>query len=236
MRRREKLPAHTETRLRAYALAAAGSGIAVLALAQPSEAEIIYTSADVTITIRKGPTFDLDVNGDGITDFTFGGGVDNANSFYVIGHANGNRVIGLESAGSSGCYASALQAGRGIGRGRLCEENGGAMVFGGVGLWVNVSDRYLGFEFDIDHQEHYGWARLTVRVTDDRVIAHLTGYAYETIANHPLHAGQTSEEDDGDAVNGEPSSAGPFMVLQVAKPGSLGALALGSSHPAEFGR
>jgi hypothetical protein len=234
MRRREKLPAHTESRLRSYALAAAGSGIAVLALAQASEAEIIYTSADVTITIRKGASFDLDVNGDGITDFIFGGGIDNEASFYVRG-VNGNRVMGLESFGGSACYASALTEGRGIGRRRLCfvSQAVAGMVFASVGLWANVSDRYLGFRFDIDHQEHYGWTRLTVRVTDDRVIAHLTGYAYETIANHPLHAGQTSEEDDGDAVNDEPSSAGPFMVLQVAKPGSLGALALGSSDPAD---
>ena len=50
-----------------YALAASAAGVGALALARPSEAEIVYTPAQVTIRINK--TIPLDLNHDGKTDF-----------------------------------------------------------------------------------------------------------------------------------------------------------------------
>jgi hypothetical protein len=54
-------------RLDMYALAASTAGVGALALARPSEAEIVYTPAQVTIRINK--TIPLDLNHDGKTDF-----------------------------------------------------------------------------------------------------------------------------------------------------------------------
>ncbi|MGD0826302.1 MAG: hypothetical protein ABR908_17105 [Terriglobales bacterium] len=54
--------------LHLYALAASAAGVSVLALAQPAEAEIVYTP--VQVTIGPGQTYSLDVNQDGIVDFT----------------------------------------------------------------------------------------------------------------------------------------------------------------------
>jgi hypothetical protein len=42
---------------------------------------------------------------------------------------------------------------------------GVASTFGGVtfGPWANVSQHFLGFKFEINHQAHYGWAELSVK-------------------------------------------------------------------------
>jgi hypothetical protein len=56
-----------DLRLNMYALAASAAGVGALALAQPSEAEIVYTPAHVTVGINK--TIPLDLNHDGKADF-----------------------------------------------------------------------------------------------------------------------------------------------------------------------
>jgi len=55
-----------------------------------------------------------------------------------------------------------------------------------------VRTRYLGLEFLINGEVHFGWARLTVTCKDLRVLATLSGYAYETVPNTPIIAGQTN--------------------------------------------
>src|SRR5579863_10427884 len=53
-------------RLNMYALAASAAGVGVLALAQPIEAKIVYTPADVKIGYIP---YNLDLNHDGVVDF-----------------------------------------------------------------------------------------------------------------------------------------------------------------------
>ncbi len=217
MRHRAALSSQTEKRLCAYALAAAGSGIGLLALAQPSEAQIIYTPADVTIRGLRKDAYDLDLNGDGVADFKLTGGIDGA-TFYA--HAlKGNEVMGFFSFGSSACYASALEPGRVIGSKPLkwcTNEPVDEMV---PGMWGGVRGRYLGLKLKADNEIYFGWARLDVSASGSYVTAHLTGYAYQTTPNQPIKAGQISDSEAADP--------------QRAQTGSLGALALGSSHPGD---
>ena len=56
-------PLHRQ--LHVYALAASAAGVSILALAQPSEAEIIFTRADI-----ENPA-SLDLTGNGAVNFTF---------------------------------------------------------------------------------------------------------------------------------------------------------------------
>jgi hypothetical protein len=53
--------------LNMYALAATAAGVSLLALAQPSEAKIVYTPANVRLHLGK--PYSLDLNHDGIVDF-----------------------------------------------------------------------------------------------------------------------------------------------------------------------
>src|ERR1700722_9516916 len=94
------------------------------------------------------------------------------------------------------------------------------------GPWANggkgSTNRYLGFKFKISGQFHYGWARLTVLTpAHGGWTATLTGYAYETVANKGIVAGQTSDSDTTTEMS-PTAPASPF------RPASLGLLGLGA--------
>jgi hypothetical protein len=86
-----------------------------------------------------------------------------------------------------------------------------------AGQWLDTKNRYLGLQFVINGQVHYGWARLTVTVprpTISRgIYAVLTGYAYETEPNKPIITGKTK---------------GPDVI--TLDPATLGHLAAGASQ------
>jgi hypothetical protein len=67
--RRIPTPLHgsLEKEVLAYATAAGAAGVSLLALTEPAQAKIIYTPTHQTIT--QNSKFNLDLNGDGITDF-----------------------------------------------------------------------------------------------------------------------------------------------------------------------
>jgi len=95
-------------------------------------------------------------------------------------------------------YALALARGSKIGAGRkVCRTAGLESVFGTyqLGNWKNSKNRYLGLKFEIKGKTHFGWARLSVGFKNG-IRAILTGYAYETIPNKPIKAGQTHGEND----------------------------------------
>jgi hypothetical protein len=238
-----KLTASTSHRLNNYALAAGAAGVSLLALAQPSEAEIVYTPVDGIIN-RSRP-YQLDLNNDGIVDFTiidhgFGrsGAFTSVQSLFVR-PAPFNRVnCAYPSCLSTFIYAAALHRGSEIGppqeHGWLSEHgqmalderlNKKSYLFG---AWSHATDRYLGLRFQIDGQNHFGWARISVilvgKYPNQTFEAHLTGYAYETVANQSIKAGEIGT-GDAEAI---PDTSLPIPASSVGQFASLGALALGS--------
>lgn len=97
----------------------------------------------------------------------------------------------------------------------FCTTQNGTFQHDG-GPWLNKKNLYLGLQFTIDGQIHYGWARLTVSTNKTTCVtkALLTGYAYETEPNTPITTGKLSGDDEVGAVE-RPEA-------------TLGALALGS--------
>jgi hypothetical protein len=84
------------------------------------------------------------------------------------------------------------------------------------GQWTDSKNRYLGLQFVIKEQVHYGWARLTVTYPQqgqEGLTVVLTGYAYETIPNKPIITGKTN---------------GPDVI--TLDPATLGHLAQGASQ------
>jgi hypothetical protein len=227
--RKNYLPAslsdNLERNLLGYAAAASAAGISILALAQASHAEIVYTETHQTI-VGNG-SFVLDLNNDGITDFTIdasrGSCFSGPNCFLqklIVNHANNlNRVGGFRS------FAFALRAGSVVGPkntftnysyGRMerCKATQESASYSGN--WDGTYQRYLGLEFQINGKTHYGWARIASMVLAGRCNYRdvLSGYAYETVPGRPIIAGKTSgPEERGAAINPGPS---------------LGMLALGS--------
>ena len=80
------------------------------------------------------------------------------------------------------------------------------------GRWYGVKNHYLGFEFEINRKVHYGWARMSVNsFTCYGCIGQIEGYAYETVPNKPIRAGDEGGPDEASVA-----------------PASLGMLALGA--------
>jgi hypothetical protein len=204
--------------LNTYALVASAAGVSVLALAGASEAKVVYTETHQVT--RAGVPLYIDLNHDGIKDFVLRT-TWYAGSYFKIGlDASGyrntdNAVAGRRFSHSSYFFsaASALPAGARIGPERkfpvhhpfMAEElfNGRSSQYSDLGPWAGkgrgVRDRYLGLKFVVHGKVHYGWARLSVTLGHHRqfddVSATLTRYAYETVPNKPIIAGQITGPD-----------------------------------------
>ncbi len=192
----------------------------MLALAQPAEAEIVYTPTHHVI--GQNEKYKLDLNKDGIVDLTLRcRGCDSLFASAV----SGNGVASTH--GTYGPAAAALRRGAHIPglRKSLRVAPMAEVVHGSTsghstsrhwGAWINVKNRYLGLKFEINGQAHYGWVRLSVQLKGKpgnyHIVATLTGYAYETIPDKPIIAGETEGAD-----------------VITLEPGSLGALAAGAS-------
>jgi hypothetical protein len=163
-----------------YATAAGAAGVSLLALAPASQAEIVFTPTNQLITIHN-ETISLDLNNDGVTDFTlrevFEVCIETTNarrapecseftfqSLYARG--NGSNAVAMGPATSALALPVRTQVGpedKFGNRGSLefCTTQNGTFQHDG-GPWLNKKNLYLGLQFTIDGQIHYGWARLTV--------------------------------------------------------------------------
>jgi hypothetical protein len=214
LKRSSVLSESIHQQLNSYALAASAAGVGMLALTPPAEARIVYRPAHVSISPNS--TIPLDLNHDGIKDFSF-------SNFYAGWTNSAVGALLLKGAQGNGFWAStnsaaALPAGVSIGpRGPF--RGYGAMAnmfqtfgsFQSWGPWVNVKRRYLGLKFSVKGKIHYGWARLNVTNGHGGFSGTITGYAYETTPNKPIITGKTK---------------GPDVI--TLEPGSLGALAAGA--------
>ncbi len=232
-RKAASLPKSLSHKLNMYALAASAAGVGVLALASPAEGKIIYTPAHKSL--RPNHTIPLDLNHDGIIDFTIYFSVGTVESqhanLWLQNKDNGSNEVIASHTGSFGTYgAAALRAGRRISSSSysfrtlragvmvgLDGTRGGDGGYYSIGHWRNVRNRYLGLKFFVKGKAHYGWARLNVKAHAYGkghlvITGTLTGYAYETIPNKGIIAGKTN---------------GPDVV--TIQPTSLGHLARGAS-------
>jgi hypothetical protein len=206
-----------------YALAATAAGIGMLA--QTAEAMVVYTPA--YHLIGKNAHYPLDLNHDGLSDVTFVNSY-GCNQDYCYDVLNANAAAGNAVEGKRGFlsipYAYALRRGSQIGpnqpfSGQLMASSN----MGTLGRWLNVNGGYLGLKFKISGKVHYGWARLNVHLANGVIEARLTGYAYETIPNKTIIAGDTGPGE----IASVPAGAASINTL-TRKPASLGLLAMGS--------
>jgi hypothetical protein len=244
-RKTSNLSASLHQRLNSYALAASAAGVSVLALTQPAAAKIVYTPAHVKL--ERGYT-EIDLNHDAINDFAlwmyFGHSTNIATSFLAVYPNAGNGAVGT----AKGWFRSAVALWQGakIGPHRLFNGGSRASYAGQMvnrvtklgshtssyweGQFANggkgVQKRYLGFQFLINSKIHYGWARIRIDISGKIFTASLNGYAYETIPNKPIIAGQTKEPDGIDNSIEQPNPVA--LTVPTPQPAMLGALAMGA--------
>jgi len=189
--------------LNSYALAASAAGVSLLAAAQTTEAKVVYTAAHHII--RPNSQYKIDLGNNGVADVVI---VDKFSCtprclglVFVTGSAGGSFV-----GGQLDPDPLPLRKGATIGGSRKFWTNSGTMAqasflsggtFSSRGEWANVTNRYLGIRFTLNHQRHYGWARLSVRISDStaKITTILDGYAYETVPDKKIIAGKTHGPD-----------------------------------------
>src|SRR5579863_756416 len=202
-RRTANLSKSLHQQINMYALAAGAAGVGMLALAQPAEGKIIYTPAD--LWIAQGSSVLLDVNHDGIADFSLSLYSVGITTYEVIDFLGVTPRSNNQVWWSGSVWAAALPKNVRVDSAAPFTANSRYMVtlgthysrrFGG-GPWLGVKQAYLGFQLQINGKTHYGWARLHViaqldpPVMPQLIAATLTGYAYETIPNKAIITGKT---------------------------------------------
>lgn len=232
-------------RMKWYSLAAAAAGVSTLALSQPADAKVVITNKNIPIPFCTNVfpcSVPIDLNGDGVNDFKVSliSSYDYALASLHLNVAaqNGGGVMGA-AAGKNGPYASCLLRGAKVGASdhflagkdtiedsyiyyRSISSHGPKKLYGEWG--GNHPNRFLGVNFKINGQTHYGWIRITVKTVMASVqfpimTATITEYGYETIANKSLGAGLASADPADDEVQ---------AIADKPRHPSLGTLALGA--------
>jgi len=190
-----------ERNLANYALAAGATGVGLLGLGRPAQAKVVYTPAHVRLETGGLHHYALDINHDGFPEFFLDIASHSNNIWLYATEANYGYRIQRDSLS---LYPVARKTGGRIGPDKLFDGGNRDELMavetsqGGLfGPWVNIKSRYLGLQMTTDGTR-YGWARLNVQFGKDHTMhATLTGYAYETIPNRPIVAG-----DEGTGTNG----------------------------------
>ncbi len=210
-----------KNRLKSYSSVAAG----LAAFTPVANAQIIYTDIDPDVNISNS-SYLLDLNNDGTEDFRI---TQNGSSSYSM---DGVAVYAYQSNANKllidkiqfGYYSYSVNAALALNQGDTIDNNqpmwgafGGLNAHGiynsaplDIGHWKSLSDKYIGFKFVIDSDLHYGWARLNV--TPDATSATIKDYAYNSIPDEMIMAGQT-----GSAGINKYSAGNEFNVYSFNK-------------------
>ena len=231
-----RINSNLDKNLLAYMAAATAVGVGLLAAAQPAEAKVVYTPANVTLD--RNSSYSLDLNNDGIPDFEITEFYSepvvrlplgyHSNALDITPRKQPNRVVAMTSNGRP--YAAALPARNQVGPASpfqagyssqlLAHSGGSAYSTFFDGPWFKQPKAYLGVKFVIDGETHYGWVRVTVGSYIESYT--IVGYAYETVPNTPISTGQTAGPVHVSALSQPPANNRQTMEV------GLGVLARGA--------
>jgi len=207
-----------ERRMLLYVLAAG----AALAGTPASQAKVVFTASNAIVDAPHD-TLNIDLDNDGQTDvvltasYVYTDGL-SYQSIMATAH-NGNAVI--TSAKRPFPFALALTKGTPIGSSDASKFfRQGALERGpfqvqNMGYFLNMRNRYLGVRFLINGQTHFGWIGFRHVKGGKGLYAEalLGGWAYETIPDKAIKAGDEGTQDTDS--------------LEYRKPTSLQLLAMG---------
>jgi len=204
-RKPKKLASVLDKRLSAYVALAAAAGVSVLACVEPVYADVVFTPSDATVKCRF-TDLAIDLNNDGIADFTLINlGLEHGSAIGITGPA-GNAAMATNARFYKYAYAllphTPIVPTRNFqsfsGRGTFGPELAGS---GGLssstyphGQFADTHNRAVGLRFKINGLNHYGW--IGFRKFDGGCTGQLAGWAYETVPNRPIRAGQTHESSE----------------------------------------
>ena len=238
-----------DRRVTVYALAAAayfGGGPLT------AKGEVVYTSAKQFGEGELGARamIPIDLNHDGIVDFTLAGvaQIDFSTNGYVhtdIVYVNANlgNSVAVFGTRQSMPLADALPFEQRVGPGLDFQPPGIpgfslALLFsapggGGyhAGNFFDQKNKFLGLKLQLDGKTYYGWARVNVKEVNNNFVFELVDYAYQDTPNVPIRAGEGIPKPSADSLtfgtDSIPQASLSFPAVKCI-PATLGMLAYGS--------
>lgn len=191
-------------------------------ISSQADAQIIYTDINPDSTTNIGGNFyNLDLDNGGVFDFTFNLNI--GSGTYTF------QQVAVTPAGSNGIagdtvgvyvYPFAFNSGDTI-KSSLQFNFGGnqsmASYFGpgySYGNFIGLADKYIGLQFYIGTQLHYGWARLDVNATASQFT--IKDYAYNATPDTYILAGETGVGINENNLSGNSSvfSTGKNVIIK----------------------
>jgi hypothetical protein len=214
--------------------------MSLLAFTSTAAAEVVYTPAHVTL-VGNG-SIKIDLNHDAVTDFvlqsafkaaycgTVGGGYTGTTRIspmtgdgVVVSHLNFAALLASGvSVDSSSIFYNARSR---VAQLKACNST------------TKFADGYLGLEFQINGQTHYGWAQVAISVHSGfrpGMLTTLVDFAYETVPGRAITTGQipgTLGETGAPSARTNPIEFGTgFQLIAQAGQGSSPQLDLDQRH------
>jgi len=170
-----------------------GAMVAAIGTVAETNGQVIYTDI-VDFEGDSASSFELDLNGDGVNDFTI-----NGSSIQILVDASSNSIAG-SLGGLSYKYPFALNEGSVIDGNQVWQSSNGQILryktsSGATSCqyssnWCgDTVDKYLGLRFDISGNAHYGWVRLDVTVPNSMDNWVVKDFAYEATPDTAISAG-----------------------------------------------
>jgi hypothetical protein len=199
----------------------------------PLDNTIVYTAASIPMYIANAGRFysarpvTVDLNGDGVPDFSVRlhesgysrGGIGRTSRYQAAANwyaAGGNAGVKRPIAPDTEIGPSLPFADGGLMVQSEFVDRGQGPKSGCFGPFVNHGSGYWGVRFLISGETHYGWIRISFNCGNSAISGTITGYAYETVANQPIGAGQMQSQ------NGEKDQADDSATLGRLSLGSAG--------------
>ena len=172
-----------------------------------ANAQIVYTDVnpDYVISIpvvNPIPTdYNIDLNNDGISDYKisclFGFAPCRFRqyvSYVKVSALNTNAVVAVGTTNPLAMnFNDGILSGLAFSTsGYLRYVSGGYCGSTTLGVWPNSLDRYLGLKLIVGANTYYGWVRIQVSVGVNPFSCTIKDYAYNSISNQSLLAGETS--------------------------------------------
>lgn len=168
-------------------------GVLASAIAGVTDAQagVVYTDENPDFAGAVGSQYFLDLNNDGTDEFRIWH--NGSSNLYISPLGALNNVLG--SGGATFAYPFALTSGTAISASAGTFFNNGfsggfqSLNYGSCsfGNFCSVTDTYIGLQFDIGGNTHYGWVRLDVNASGS--VWSVKDYAYEDVANAAINAG-----------------------------------------------
>jgi hypothetical protein len=190
-------------KLKSYS-ALAGS---MLAAGTAAEAQVVYTDVNPDLTVSAGGSYNLDLNNDGIVDFSLAqrsGTVYSYIQYDAVGILPEKSMNAVDTLGME--CAHAVDAGFSV-NSSLNWVDSSAMAlqfpptasalavntsgFGGFGNFTGMNGKFLPLRFNMAGDTYYGWVRLNV--ASDALSFVVIDYAYKNSPDAPSYTGLTTD-------------------------------------------